>query len=100
MVPGDASQSLLIKAIRHTDPDFEMPPKKKLPAEVIADFEKWIAIGAPDPLEGKGGALTTIHLVVGRTRWAFLPLATPPGPEAQEKSGPRTDHDRLHPTPV
>ena len=31
-----------------------MPPKKKLPDEVIADFEKWIAMGAADPRDGSG----------------------------------------------
>ena len=27
----------------------EMPPKKPLPESVVADFAKWIAMGAPDP---------------------------------------------------
>ena len=45
LMPGKIEQSLLIKAIRYTDPDLRMPPKKKLPAEVIADFEKWVAMG-------------------------------------------------------
>ena len=26
-----------------------MPPKEKLPDSVIADFAKWIEMGAPDP---------------------------------------------------
>ena len=95
VVPGDASQSLLIKAIRYQDPDFEMPPKKKLPAEVIADFEKWIAMGAPDPREGKAGAVTTIDLEEGRKHWAFQPLSNPPVPEVKDKSWPRTDIDRF-----
>ncbi|HUP77335.1 MAG TPA: c-type cytochrome domain-containing protein, partial [Pirellula sp.] len=43
----DADKSLLMKAIRHQD--LKMPPKSKLPDAVIADFEKWIAMGAPDP---------------------------------------------------
>ena len=30
-----------------------MPPKRKLPTEIIADFVKWIDMGAPDPREGK-----------------------------------------------
>jgi len=47
VVPGDVANSLLIGAIRHES--FEMPPKKKLPESVIADFVKWIEIGAPDP---------------------------------------------------
>ncbi len=30
-----------------------MPPKGKLPDDVIADFEAWVKMGAPDPREGK-----------------------------------------------
>ncbi|MDA1053634.1 MAG: PSD1 and planctomycete cytochrome C domain-containing protein [Planctomycetota bacterium] len=47
VVPGDVAKSLLIAAIRHES--FEMPPNMKLPESVIADFVKWIEIGAPDP---------------------------------------------------
>ena len=56
IVPSKPEESLLLKAIRHSDPDLEMPPEtKKLPDEVIADFEKWIEAGAPFP-EGAVGA--------------------------------------------
>ena len=49
VVPGKPEESLLIKSIRHED-DLEMPSKApKLSDEVIADFVKWIKIGAPDP---------------------------------------------------
>jgi hypothetical protein len=95
VVPGDASQSLLIKAIRYEDPDFAMPPKKKLPAEVIADLEKWIAMGAPDPRQGEAGAVTTIDLEEGRKHWSFQPLSNPSVPEVKDKSWPRTDIDRF-----
>lgn len=47
IVPGNTEKSLLLGAIRHES--FEMPPGKKLPDKVIADFVKWIEIGAPDP---------------------------------------------------
>ena len=49
VVAGEPGESLLLKAMRYTDPELQMPPKGKLPAAVIADFEKWIARGAPDP---------------------------------------------------
>jgi len=52
LVPGDSAGSLLMKAIRHTDPDLKMPPKEKLPAAVVADLETWIRRGAPDPRTG------------------------------------------------
>jgi cytochrome c553 len=95
VVPGEVTRSLLVRAVRHEDPDLEMPPKKKLPAEVIADLEKWIAMGAPDPREGKPGAVTTIDLEEGRKHWAFQPLSDPPVPEVKDNSWPRTDIDRF-----
>src|SRR6267154_3861248 len=50
IVPGDVEGSLLIKAVRYTDPDLKMPPKnKKLSAEQIASLEAWVKMGAPDP---------------------------------------------------
>lgn len=47
VVPKSKEKSLLLDAIRHQS--FEMPPGKKLADKVIADFVKWIEIGAPDP---------------------------------------------------
>src|SRR4029079_16297212 len=49
IVPGHPDKSLLIKALRFTDESTKMPPKGALPAAVIADFEHWVKIGAPDP---------------------------------------------------
>ena len=48
VVPNDPDNSLLLEALRHES--FEMPPSERLPDSVIADFEKWIRNGAPDPL--------------------------------------------------
>lgn len=49
IVSGNSAESLLIEAVKYES--FEMPPKTKLPAEVIAHLEKWINLGAPDPRE-------------------------------------------------
>src|SRR5688572_24638969 len=49
---GDPDASLLLKAIRHADPDLAMPPKKagkKLSDDQIRDFESWIRAGAVYP---------------------------------------------------
>src|ERR1041385_3578862 len=46
VVPGDPDKSLLIKAVRYTDPDLQMPPKgKKLSDEEIADLTSWVKMG-------------------------------------------------------
>ena len=45
--PGKPAESLLISSLRYES--YEMPPNGKLPDAVIADFEQWVAMGAPDP---------------------------------------------------
>jgi hypothetical protein len=49
VVPGKPDESLLLQAIAYTDDFAHMPPKGKLPDSVIADFRKWVVMGAPDP---------------------------------------------------
>ena len=49
IVPGNIEESLLIEAVRHTNPDLQMPPERKLEEEEIKDLEKWVAQGAPWP---------------------------------------------------
>jgi len=48
IVPGNLNKSVLWKSITYAN-DMEMPPKTKMPDNVIADFKKWIEMGAPDP---------------------------------------------------
>ncbi|MDA7921075.1 DUF1553 domain-containing protein [Verrucomicrobiales bacterium] len=45
----DVEGSLLIKTVRYTDPDLEMPPEGKLSPQDISDLETWVAKGLPDP---------------------------------------------------
>ncbi len=49
IVPGNPDESLLITAIRYTDESLQMPPNGQLPDAVVADFEDWVKMGAPDP---------------------------------------------------
>src|SRR5437762_12557633 len=39
VLPGKPAESLLLKALRHSDDSLKMPPKGKLPDAVIADLE-------------------------------------------------------------
>ena len=48
IVPGNLDASLLYQAITAADGIEPMPPKGKLTAAEIADFRRWISIGAPD----------------------------------------------------
>ena len=72
IVPGEPDDSLLIKAVRYTDPDLRMPPKnKKLGTNQIATLETWVQMGAPLPgSNASSGAQTDIALARAR-HWAF-----------------------------
>ncbi len=63
---------MLLKTI-HYDGDIQMPPKGKLPANIVADFEKWIADGAVDPRSNTTTEKKGIDLAKGREAWAFQP---------------------------
>ncbi|MEM8953733.1 MAG: DUF1553 domain-containing protein [Verrucomicrobiota bacterium] len=53
LVPGNPEGSLLMRAMRHEDEDLAMPKAgAKLEGEILADFERWIEMGAPDPRDG------------------------------------------------
>jgi hypothetical protein len=69
VVPADPEKSLLIRAIRGTDPALRMPPKKRLPREVVDDFVRWVQAGAPWP---SLTAFADVH--AGKNHWAFQPL--------------------------
>lgn len=98
LVAGNPSESLLLKAVRWESADTQMPPKKKLPAELIAQLEQWIAMGAPDPREGGTGTVKRqIDIAKGREHWAFQPLrqTNPPGPRASRSFPQETSVDRF-----
>jgi hypothetical protein len=46
VVPNEPERSVMLTAMRHEGP-LKMPPGPPLPPEIIADFEKWITMGAP-----------------------------------------------------
>jgi hypothetical protein len=82
MVPGKPTEATLLKALCYTDPELRMPPKGKLSSAVVADFEKWIAMGAPDPREEKLEPALIPNLERARKEhWAFRPLVPIPVPK-------------------
>src|SRR5436190_376397 len=75
VIPGDPGKSFLLKAIQWVDDDLKMPPKKRLPADVVKDFELWIKLGAVDPRSAV--AVSTKkpapNFAEARRRWPFAP---------------------------
>ena len=85
VVPGKGGEGLLLQAIRHED-GLEMPPKKpKLPASVIADFEKWVDGGAPAP-SGGGARELGKPSEEARRHWAFQRMKKPSSPSVRVAS--------------
>jgi hypothetical protein len=67
LVPGDTAKSLLIRALRHADETLKMPPDRKLPDPVIADFVSWVERGAAWPTAASSAFQSQQH-------WAFAPV--------------------------
>ncbi len=99
VVPGDPKKSSLIQSLRWVDKDTQMPPKEQLPADVVADFEKWIEMGVPDPREGDAKAAKAgrapIDIEKGREFWAFQAPKAVASPAVKNTAWPRTDVDRF-----
>ncbi|MEM9015493.1 MAG: DUF1549 domain-containing protein, partial [Verrucomicrobiota bacterium] len=115
LVPGDPKKSFLIDTIKWSDPDFEMPPKEndRLTGDQIADFERWIEMGAPWPddetqlairqqeakkavtdegmivkTSGGTGDEWTFRRYDPEKIWAFLPVEKPEVPAHGELTHP------------
>jgi hypothetical protein len=94
VVPGKPDASPLIQAMRHEE-GMEMPPKEKLPDSVIANFTKWVEMGAPDPRKPNvttvGGK---INISEARKFWSFQPPKLVAPPAVKNAAWARTDIDR------
>jgi hypothetical protein len=83
---GDTS--IILKAVRQ-EGDLKMPPGRKLPAENIAAFDKWIADGLPMP------ANLLKSRRPGADHWAFQPPVKKTPPVVGRADWPRNDIDRF-----
>ncbi len=97
IVPGDPDASLLIKAVRYSDPDLQMPPKdKKLPSEKIASLEAWVKMGAPLPGSSASARQPLTDVTEARKRhWAFQPVKKPAPPGIKLSRWVQTPVDRF-----
>lgn len=102
IVAGKPEESVLIWAIRHQD-GFEMPDNgPKLEDAVIADFEEWVRMGAPDPRLRKptqldlDNAVPWAELLERRRQWwSFQPLQRTPPPQVFDREWNRNPIDRF-----
>ena len=92
-VPED---SYLLSLIRHDDEPVMPPAQDKLPDKLLADFAKWIELGAPYDkplLEKKGNGPKSMRVTESdRDFWAFRPL-TEVAPPIVESNWPENEID-------
>src|SRR5438876_9899151 len=86
---GHPESSLLLRAIRYQDKVLKMPPGKALPAEIVADFETWIRVGAPMPADAEARASGS------RSFWSLRPPRDAAVPKVQHADRARTAIDQF-----
>lgn len=96
--PENPEDSMLLLAIRYDDAELAMPPKDdggKLADSVIADFEKWIRMGAPDPRKGESVVQEFGADDEAKNWWAFQPLKNVSPPMPMDSAWCKSDIDRF-----
>jgi hypothetical protein len=93
IVPGKADDSPLIQALRQDG--LAMPPRGPLPAAVVADFERWVSMGAPDPRDRPAAQAGKMDLAAGRKHWAFQRPQRHGAPPVRDTSWPQGVIDRF-----
>jgi hypothetical protein len=96
VVPGQPGQSRLLQAIRRSG-KLKMPPKGKLPKRVVANFSRWIKMGAPDPRSTKQVNLAkpSIDFDESRKFWSFIKPIRPSVPKVSDTAWPRSEIDHF-----
>ncbi|MDB5338214.1 MAG: hypothetical protein JWN70_3833 [Planctomycetaceae bacterium] len=88
IVPGKPAESRLLAILRHEVDGVKMPQGLgKLDARVITDFEKWIAMGTPDPRDQAPSEVeltkaTSWETTLAKRKqwWSFQPIRALPAP--------------------
>jgi hypothetical protein len=101
IIPGQPSKSILMNALRYDKHDLQMPPSGKLSDSILADFDRWISMGAHDPRNSSldevfaVGGLRAKSFEEGRKFWAFKPIRFTNLPEVQKDEWIQDDIDRF-----
>ncbi len=113
VVPGKPAESLLVDAINYGE-QVQMPPRSKLPPAEVATLTRWVASGAPWPVEDRktssGGPASPGRPWREReNHWSFRPVRQVSPPQVKDESWVRSPIDRfllaaleargLHPAP-
>jgi hypothetical protein len=95
-VPGNAADSLLIRAVRRVGV-LKMPPTEKLGDQDIANLETWIENGLAWPVAAPKPETTSEMVVTAtdREHWSFKPIQDFDPPVVADTTWPRTVLDNF-----
>src|SRR5260370_40593751 len=100
LTPGEPDKSLLIQAVRQTNPKLKMPMGGRLTDNEVEDLVAWVKAGAVWPaaaapvIAPKTGGEYVIR-PDQRAFWSFQPLHKPEVPAVSNAGWPKTDIDRF-----
>ena len=97
IVPGDPEKSLLVQALRYTNPKLKMPPGGRLKDDQIAAVEAWVKVGAvwPDTPNVSQTAVAYQITPEQRAFWSFQPIREAAVPAVQDTKWAQSDIDRF-----
>lgn len=100
ITPGDPEKSLLITAIRHSDPNLKMPMGNKLKDSEIQDLTAWVKAGAIWPktsvtatAKSKDGKYVILPEM--RNFWSFVPVKEPAPPSVKDQKWVKNEIDQF-----
>jgi uncharacterized membrane protein YgcG len=101
LVPGDPEKSLMIQAVRQTDPKLKMPMGSKLKDSEVADLVAWVKAGAVWPKSDP--SLTTTAKTNGKyvipperkAFWSLVPLKDPQPPAVKDTKWAKSPIDKF-----
>ncbi len=85
VVPGKVDEGYLLETLEYTGELYDMPPDGKLPEKVIADFRRWVKMGAPDPRKPKATKTAKTLAASPDDLWVLRPLHRPEFPVVKNK---------------
>jgi len=99
ITPGSLAESSIYQAMTWANEEMQMPPKNKLPADVVALFKQWIDMGAPDPREQKvanaSGGRREIKMDEGRKFWSLVKPVKASPPDVKTEGWAKTEIDEF-----
>src|SRR5580658_777273 len=98
LVPGDPEKSILIQAVRQTDPKLKMPMGSKLKDSQVEDLAAWVKAGATWPKSSAPITSTSGKYVIPPERkafWSLVPLKDPQPPSVKDAKWPKSPIDKF-----